>query len=84
MRTPQAQALVYVHSIILPMLLFITVTKWKGYTYYKSEDPKAKQIGTIAIVLMVLSLLITCWLAYVWTMDTIQSSINSINADMSI
>jgi hypothetical protein len=66
------------------MILFITVTKWRGYTYFKSEDPKIKQIGTVAIVLLALSILVTSWLAYVWTTATIQSSISSINADLSM
>ena len=59
------------------------VSKWPGITYYKSADPKAKQIGTIAIIILAASTFITIWLAYVWTTDTIQSSISSINADFS-
>lgn len=65
------------------MILFIMVSKWPGITYYKSSDPKAKSIGTIAIIILTASTLITIWLAYVWTTEAIQSSVNSINADMS-
>lgn len=81
--TLAAQAKIYLHSIILPMIVFITVTKWQGYKYFKAEDQAAKQIGAIAITLLVLSTAVTCWLAYVWTQDTIQASVNSINADLS-
>ena len=80
----EAQIKVYLHSIILPMIVFITISKWQGYKYYKSDNPEAKQIGVIAIALIVFSTLILCWFAYVWTQDAIQSSVNSINADMSI
>ena len=81
--SPSTQAWIYAFSAILPMILFIYVTKWRGITYYKSSDPKAKQIGTIAIIILAASTLITIWLGYVWTMEAIQSSVNSINADMS-
>lgn len=66
------------------MICFLAVTKWPGLKYYRSEDQKAKMIGTVAWVLLVLSTVITCWLAYVWTQEAIQSSEASINADMSI
>jgi len=78
-----AQAWLYIFSIILPVMCFIFVTRWQGWKYYKSEDPKTKQIGTIAIALLILSTLVTIWYAYVWTQDAIQSSVASINADMS-
>lgn len=79
----ETQAWIYAFSIILPMLCFIFVTKWPGLKYYRSRDPKAKAIGINAIVLITLSTIVTIWLAYVWTMDAIQASVNSINADMS-
>ena len=79
----EAQAWIYAFSIILPMLCFIFVTKWPGLKYYRSRDPKAKAIGINAIVLITLSTIVTIWLAYIWTMDAIQASVNSINADMS-
>jgi len=78
------QLWIYTHSIILPMILFLSITKWKGYKYFKSEDPKIKEVGAIAIVLLVLSTFISFYLAYVWTTETIQSSIDSINTDLSI
>jgi hypothetical protein len=79
-----AQAKLYLHSIILPMIVFITSSKWLGFKYFKSEDKKAKQIGAIAIALVVLSTALICWYAYVWTQDTIQASIAGINADFGM
>ena len=77
------QAWIYAFSIILPMLCFIFVTKWPGLKYYRSKDPATRSIGLNAIVLLALSTILTVWLAYVWTQDAIQSSVNSINADLS-
>ena len=82
--TPLAQAEIYAFSIVLPFIAFLAVGKWPGLKYYRSKDPKAKSIGTTAWILMILSTLGMCWLVYVWTMDTIQSTINGINADMSV
>jgi hypothetical protein len=78
-----AQAWLYIFSIILPMLGFLFITKWKGWKYYKSQDPRTHQIGTIAIALVIISTAGTIWYAYVWTQQAIQSSVASINSDMS-
>jgi hypothetical protein len=81
--TPQTQAWIYAFSIILPMICFIFVTKWPGIKYYKSNDPKTKQIGQIAWALLILSTIITIWIAFILTKQLIQSSVNSINSDMN-
>lgn len=74
---------IYAFSIILPLICFIFVTRWPGIKYFKSNDPKAKLIGEVAWTLIILSTIITIWLAVVWTQDYIQSTVNSINTDMS-
>ena len=81
--TITTQVWIYVFSIILPMICFIFVNKWPGIKYYKSKDPKAKQIGQIAWVLIILSTIITIWLAVIFTQMAIKSSVNSINSDLS-
>jgi hypothetical protein len=81
--TPLTQAWIYAFSIVLPFICFLAVTKWPGLKYYKSQDPKAKSIGIVAWVLLILSTLVTLWLAYVWTQQILQSTISGINADMS-
>ena len=78
----QAQAYIYFLSAILPLIGFLAISKWHAIKYLKSKDPKTKKIGIIACVILALSTIITIYLAYVWTEAIIQSSINSLNADM--
>ena len=79
--TPGTQAWIYLFSIILPMICFIFVTRWPGVKYYKSNDPKAKQIGQVAWVLIILSTIFTIWMATVLTQKMINSTLDSINTD---
>lgn len=79
----QAQAWLYAFSLILPVICFLMIGKWQGLKYYRSTDPKTKQIGINAFVLLALSTVITVWLATVWVNSAIQSSLASVNADMS-
>ena len=81
--TVGTQIWIYAFSIILPMLCFLFVTKWPGVKYFKSNDPKAKQIGQVAWALLIISTIVTVWLAVVWTQNYINSTVAGINADMS-
>ena len=63
--TMGAKAWIYASSIILPMLCFLTVKYWPGFKYARSNDPSAKRIGYIAIALMLISTIVTFWLAAV-------------------
>ncbi len=74
----------YAFSIILPMIVFIGISKWQGTKYFRSTDPKEHQIGLIAWILLAVSTIVIIYLMYVWTQSLIQSSISSINADMSL
>jgi hypothetical protein len=65
------------------MICFIFVTRWPGVKYFKSNDPKAKEIGQIAWALLIFSTVVTIWLAIVLTQEMIKSTTASINADMS-
>ena len=80
--TAATQAWIYFFSIILPMFCFLFVTRWPGLKYYRSTDPKAKQIGLIAIILIILSTVLMAYWAYVWAVDVVQSSVASINANI--
>lgn len=82
--TVMTQTWIYAFSVILPMICFIYVTKWPGVKYFRSSDPKARTIGTIAWTILIISTIVVIWLVYLWTQYAIQSSINSINADMSL
>lgn len=81
--SPQAQAWIYIFSIILPMMCYIFVTRWQGLKYYRSSDPKTRQIGLNAIVLLSLSTIVTLWLGYVWAQEFVQSQVASINAGLN-
>jgi len=78
-----AQVKLYASSIVLPMILFIFVTRWQGMKYFKSKDPKAKRMGQIAWALIILSTVALVWFSYVWTKNEIQTQINAINTDFS-
>jgi hypothetical protein len=73
-----AQAWLYAFSIILPIICFLAVGRWAGIKYAKSPDPKAKQIGFIAIALMAISTIVTFWLAAGWIDQIVQSSVSSV------
>jgi len=69
-----AQAWLYAFSIILPIICFLAVSYWQGIRYARSPDPKAQQIGWIAIALLALSTIVTFWLAAVWINSALQSA----------
>jgi hypothetical protein len=74
------QVWIYAFSIVLPVICFLAVGYWPAIKYVRAPEQKAKQIGYIAIGLMVLSTVVTFWYAYVWITQTIQSSLSSINS----
>lgn len=74
-----SQVLLYGFSIILPMIAYLAVTKWQGIKYMRSSDEKAKQMGYIALALLILSSIIVFWWTYVWIQGYIASSLNDIN-----
>lgn len=53
------QAGIYFLSIFLPPLGL-----WPGVKYFRHSDPRAKQIGTVAIVLTVASSFFSIWLTF--------------------
>ena len=81
--TTGTQIWIYIYSIILPMICFITVKKWPGIKYFKSKEPKAKRIGQIAWALIILSTIVTIWLATIFTQMAVKSTTEKMNADLS-
>jgi hypothetical protein len=73
------QLLLYAFSIILPWIAYLAITKWQGIKYLRSPDARAKQIGLIALILLVASSIVAFWLTYVWIQQYIQSSLNDVN-----
>ena len=62
---------IYLLSVFLPPLGL-----WPGIKYLLQKNEKAKRVGAIAIVLTIISSVITIWIAVV-TMNNINQSISS-------
>lgn len=75
-----AQIWLYFYSIILmPATCYLIYSGWKGIRYFKSKDPKAHQMGIIAIILLVVSIAIIVWSTFttiVWIQGYLQQSLN--------
>jgi len=61
-----AQIMLYAFSIVLPIMCFLAISYWQGIKYARSPDPKAQEMGWIAIALLALSTIITFWITSVW------------------
>lgn len=79
----ESQILLYSFSLILPMICFLFVTKWKGLKYLRSKDQKTKRIGIIACVILAVSFILAIYSVTVWTQNFVQSSLDSINTDFN-
>ena len=77
-----AQIGLYLWTIILPLICFITISRWSGLKYLRSQDPKAKLIGLTALVLLIVSTVGIYWYATVEIQNYVQSFTNSLNADL--
>jgi hypothetical protein len=64
----------YFFSILLPFICFLFVGRWKGIKYMRSEDTKAKLIGTVALLLLIGSTLFSFWYAYHVITTMVQSA----------
>jgi hypothetical protein len=73
------QILLYAFSIVLPWIAYLAITKWQGIKYLRSPGSQAKQIGLIALILLVISSIIMFWLTTMWVQGYIQSSMNDVN-----
>jgi len=74
------QLLLYAFSIVLPWIAYLAITKWQGIKYLRAPNSQAKQIGLIALVLLVVSSIIMFWITTVWIQGYIQSSLNDANS----
>ena len=74
------QFLLYAFSAVLPWIAYLAVSKWPIAKYLRAPDEKAKQIGMVMLVIMVISSIIAFWLTYVWIQGYIQESLNSVNS----
>jgi hypothetical protein len=67
------QAGLYLFSIIMPVIAFVAIKYWSGMQYLRSPDWERKQIGIVALILMIVSTVIVTWFLIVWTEGLIQS-----------
>jgi hypothetical protein len=74
-----SQVLLYGFSIVLPIIFYLAITKWQGIKYIRSVDPKAKQMGYIALGLLILSSVIFFWWSIVQLQGYVASSLNDVN-----
>jgi hypothetical protein len=74
-----SQILLYGFSIVLPIIFYLAITKWQGIKYIRSSDPKAKQMGYIALALLIISSVIFFWWSIVQLQGYVQSSLNDVN-----
>jgi hypothetical protein len=77
---------IYLHSIILPFIVFITISKWRGLKYSRSSDSKVRLVGIIAWILLVLSTAFLFWGTWYVTIqlqNELQTSLNQMNLDLN-
>ena len=77
-----AQIWLYAFSIILPVMFYIAITKWKGIVYLRSKDERTRQIGAFACGLLILSTVITYYYEYQWTEQAIQQANSQLKQEM--
>ncbi len=73
------QLLLYAFSIILPWIAYLAISKWQGIRYLRAPDARAKQMGLIALILLIASSIVAFWLTTVWIQGYIQQSLNDVN-----
>ena len=57
----------------MPLLAFVVIKYWPGMKYLRSADWAKKQVGIIALVLMIASTIVVTWWLIVWTEGLVQS-----------
>jgi len=73
---------IYLFSIILPLLCFLFISRWPGLKYTRSSDPKARWIGIVAFILIILSTIIIAYEAYAMTQALSKSINEALNMDL--
>lgn len=68
------QAGIYLFSIFLPVIAFLGIKFWPGMKYLRSSDWTRKQIGIVAIGLMILSTIVIIWWSIVWFEGFMQAA----------
>jgi hypothetical protein len=83
-----AQIWLYVYSLILmPITCYLIYTRWQGVKYFKSKDPKAHQMGVIAIVLLIISIVFLIWSTWqgtIWLENYVQAQVNNATSEAGL
>jgi hypothetical protein len=69
-----SQLWLYAFSLVLPFIGYLAITYWQGIKYARSDDPKAQEIGWIAIGLLALSSIYVLWQVTAWINGAVQSA----------
>ncbi len=79
-----AQIWLYTFTLIfMPLTCYLIYTHWKGLQYFRSEDPKARRMGLISIILLVISfgfLVWSTWASIVWVQGYVSAQESSISS----
>jgi len=67
------QLLLYAFSLVLPWIAYLAITKWQGIRYLRSPDSRARQMGLIALILIIASSIVFFWMTYIWVEQFMQS-----------
>ena len=67
------QLWIYFLSIVMPALAFVVIKYWPGMKYLRSSDCTRKQIGIVALILMVASTVVITWYLIIFTEGLIQT-----------
>ena len=73
--TAQSQILLYAFSALLPWIAYIAVTKWEGIKYFRSSDARAKEIGAVAMAILIVSSVLMIWSGIVFLQQTLNSAL---------
>ncbi len=66
----------------MPVTCYLIYTRWQGIKYFKSKDPKAHQMGLIAIILLVASFGFIVWSTFAgiaWVQGYVQTEQTQLN-----
>ncbi|MCL4405185.1 MAG: zinc ribbon domain-containing protein [Patescibacteria group bacterium] len=79
-----AQIKLYAFTLILmPLTCYLIYRRWLGVKYLRSQDPKARQIGIVSMILLIVSVALVIWLiwaAIIWAEQYVQAQENSLNS----
>lgn len=62
--------------VIMPLTAYLAYRHWHGVEYFRSEDPKAKRVGLISILLLIITiffLIWSTWASMVWFQEYIKA-----------